>query len=69
MTDGERHAVSRFTAILGCYGLVINHGFMDEVISLDLAALIYEQVPKFIIRQGKTAARRLRGLGIRQQAV
>jgi len=47
----ERYAVSNFTAVPGCYRLVIKHGFMDEVISPDLAALIYEQVRKFIIRQ------------------
>ncbi|KAK0624841.1 potassium transporter-domain-containing protein [Bombardia bombarda] len=49
----ERYAVSHFTAVPGCYRLVIKHGFMDEVISPDLAALIYEQVRKFIIRQAK----------------
>ncbi|KAK3935829.1 potassium transporter [Diplogelasinospora grovesii] len=49
----ERYAVSRFTAVPGCYRLVIKHGFMDEVISPDLAALIYEQVRKFIIRQAQ----------------
>ena len=53
VAEGERYAVSRFTEIPGCYRLVITHGFMDEVISLDLAALIYEQVRKFILRQAK----------------
>ncbi|KAK3382699.1 potassium transporter-domain-containing protein [Lasiosphaeria ovina] len=47
----QRYSVSRFTAVPGCYRLVIKHGFMDEVISPDLAALIYEQVRKGIIRQ------------------
>ncbi|KAB5580288.1 potassium transporter-domain-containing protein [Coniochaeta sp. 2T2.1] len=49
--DDERYSVSRFTAIPGCYRLVVKHGFMDEVISPDLAALIYEQLRKFVIRQ------------------
>ncbi|KAK0632708.1 potassium transporter-domain-containing protein [Immersiella caudata] len=49
----ERYAVSHFTAVPGCYRLVIQHGFMDEVISPDLAALLYEQVRKFIIRQAR----------------
>lgn len=49
----ERYAVSHFTAVPGCYRLVIRHGFMDEVISPDLAALIYEQVRLFIIRQAQ----------------
>lgn len=49
----ERYSVSHFTAVPGCYRLVIKHGFMDEVISPDLAALLYEQVRKFIIRQAR----------------
>lgn len=47
----ERYAVTRFPSIPGCYRLVIRHGFMDEVVSPDLAALIYEQVRTFVIRQ------------------
>lgn len=49
----ERYSVSHFTAVPGCYRLVIKHGFMDEVISPDLAALLYEQVREFIIRQAR----------------
>lgn len=49
--DDERYAVSKFTTIPGCYRLVVKHGFMDEVISPDLAALIYEKVRAFVIRQ------------------
>lgn len=49
--DDERYSVSKFTTIPGCYRLVVKHGFMDEVISPDLAALIYEKVRSFIIRQ------------------
>ncbi|KAK4226818.1 potassium transporter-domain-containing protein [Podospora fimiseda] len=49
----ERYHVSRFSAIPGCYRLVIKHGFMDEVISPDLAALIYQQVRKSIIQTAK----------------
>ncbi|KAK4239424.1 potassium transporter-domain-containing protein [Achaetomium macrosporum] len=47
----ERYHVSRFSAVPGCYRLVVKHGFMDEVISPDLAALVYEQVRKAIVRQ------------------
>lgn len=54
--DDERYAVSRFTAIPGCYRLVVKHGFMDEVISPDLAALVYEQLRKFVIRQASYRA-------------
>lgn len=47
----ERYKVSHFTAVPGCYRLVIRHGFMDEVISPDLGALVYGEVRRFIIRQ------------------
>ncbi|KAK1779470.1 potassium transporter-domain-containing protein [Copromyces sp. CBS 386.78] len=53
----ERYAVSHFTAVPGCYRLVIKHGFMDEVISPDLAALIYEQIRRFVVRQAIERAR------------
>jgi len=45
-----RYTVSR-VAIPNCYRLVVRHGYMDEVISPDLAALVCEQVRDFIIRQ------------------
>ncbi|KAK6954804.1 hypothetical protein Daesc_004773 [Daldinia eschscholtzii] len=47
----ERYAVSRISAIPGCYRLVVRRGFMDEVITPDLAALIYEQVRNYVIGQ------------------
>ncbi|KAH9991848.1 potassium transporter [Xylariaceae sp. FL0662B] len=49
--DDERYAVIRLTAVPGCYRLVVRHGFMDEVITPDLAALIYAQVRAFVVRQ------------------
>ncbi|KAH8204388.1 hypothetical protein TruAng_001439 [Truncatella angustata] len=49
--DNERYSVSRLGSIPGCYRLVVSHGYMDEVISPDLALLVYEQVRKFIMRQ------------------
>ncbi|KUJ22256.1 potassium transporter, partial [Mollisia scopiformis] len=45
-----RYTVSR-VAIPNCYRLVVRHGYMDEVITPDLASLILEQVRDFIIRQ------------------
>ncbi|KAK4184156.1 potassium transporter-domain-containing protein [Podospora australis] len=47
----ERYHVSRFSAIPGFYRLVIKHGFMDEVISPDLAALVYRETRRCIIQQ------------------
>lgn len=51
--DTERYAVSRIAAIPGCYRLVVRHGYMDEVVSPDLAALVYNQVRKFIVRPAR----------------
>lgn len=51
--DDERYSVSKFTTIPGCYRLVVRHGFMDEVISPDLAALVYEKIRAFVIRQAQ----------------
>ncbi|KAI0600264.1 potassium uptake protein [Biscogniauxia sp. FL1348] len=50
--EGERYVISRLgAAIPGCYRLVVRHGYMDEVITPDLAALVYEQIRSFVIRQ------------------
>ncbi|KAI1469675.1 potassium transporter [Daldinia caldariorum] len=51
VSTADRYAISRILAIPGCYRLVIRHGYMDEVITPDLAVLIYEQVRKYIIGQ------------------
>ncbi|KAL9115655.1 MAG: hypothetical protein Q9227_000023 [Pyrenula ochraceoflavens] len=48
----ERHAVSRL-AIPGCYRLVVRYGYNDEVITPDLAGVIYEQIRAFILRAEK----------------
>ncbi|KAK1987316.1 potassium uptake protein [Colletotrichum cereale] len=52
----ERYHISRFANIPGCYRLVVRHGFMDEVVSPDLGALVYEQVRKFVVRQATAKA-------------
>ena len=46
----HRHTVSRL-AIPNCYRLVVRHGYMDEVITPDLASLVYDQVRSFIGRR------------------
>jgi KUP system potassium uptake protein len=46
----DRYTVSRL-AIPNCYRLIVRHGYMDEVISPDLASLIYEKVRDHIIRR------------------
>ncbi|KAF4810213.1 Potassium transporter 5 [Colletotrichum siamense] len=54
--DAERYHISRFANIPGCYRLVVRHGFMDEVVSPDLGALIYEQIRRFVVRQAAAKA-------------
>ena len=44
----SRYSVSRL-AIPNCYRLIVRHGYMDEVITPDLAVLIYQQIRNFII--------------------
>jgi KUP system potassium uptake protein len=47
----SRYTVTR-VAIPNCYRLVVRHGYMDEVITPDLASLVCEQVRNYIICQG-----------------
>jgi KUP system potassium uptake protein len=51
----DRYSVSRL-AIPNCYRLIIRHGYMDEVITPDLAPLIYKQVRSFITLSTSTPA-------------
>jgi KUP system potassium uptake protein len=44
----NRYSVSRL-AVPNCYRLVVRHGYMDEVITPDLASLIFEKVRNHII--------------------
>ncbi len=47
----DRYTVTR-VAIPNCYRLVVRHGYMDEVITPNLASLVCEQVHNFIVCQG-----------------
>lgn len=53
--EENRYTVTR-TIIPNCFRLVIRHGYTDEVVTLDLARLVYEQVRNFIIREGARPA-------------
>jgi KUP system potassium uptake protein len=46
--SSERHTVSRL-AIPHCYRLVVRYGYNDEVITPNLASVIYEQIRQYII--------------------
>jgi KUP system potassium uptake protein len=48
VAPSERYSVTRL-AMTNCYRLVVRHGYMDEVITPDLAALIYDQVHQHIV--------------------
>jgi len=47
----NRYSVSRL-AVPHCYRLVVRHGYMDEVITPDLASLIVDKVRNHIISRG-----------------
>lgn len=47
----NRYTVSRL-GIPNCYRLIVRHGYNDEVITPDLASLIYEQVRSFVVQRG-----------------
>ena len=46
----NRYTVSRLS-IPNCYRLIVRHGYNDEVITPDLASLIYEQVRSFVVQR------------------
>lgn len=52
----DRYTVTE-PPIPNCYRLVIRHGYMDEVVSHDLALLVYEQIKAHIVRQGAKVRR------------
>ena len=47
----NRYTISRLS-IPNCYRLIVRHGYNDEVITPDLASLIYEQVRSFVLQRG-----------------
>jgi KUP system potassium uptake protein len=51
----DRYTVSRL-AIPHCYRLIVRHGFNDEIVTPDLAALIFEQVRDSVIKSGVGAS-------------
>jgi KUP system potassium uptake protein len=60
VAPGERYSVTRL-AMPNCYRLVVRHGYMDDVITPDLAALISDQIHKHIVsraldREGETSS-------------
>jgi KUP system potassium uptake protein len=73
----DRYRVTRL-AIPNCYRLVVHHGYKDEVITPDLAALIYDKVRSHIVTRAAdrkreagttTAAKQKRSSGILKNPV
>ena len=50
----DRYTIDR-TVIPNCFRLTIRHGYMDEVVTEDLAMTIYDQLRDFIVREGAKA--------------
>jgi KUP system potassium uptake protein len=48
----RRYDVSRL-AIANCYRLVVRHGYLDEVITPDLASLIHEKIRESILQRAR----------------
>ncbi|KAI8938987.1 hypothetical protein NX059_004831 [Plenodomus lindquistii] len=48
VSPDNRYSVSRL-AVPNCYRLVVRHGYMDEVITPDLASLIFDKVRNHIV--------------------
>ena len=48
----ERYIVQRIDHLPNCYRIVARFGYMDEVVTPDLAALIYGQVRDYVADQG-----------------
>jgi KUP system potassium uptake protein len=47
----DRYTITRIGNLPNCYRLVVRHGYMDEVITPNLASLIFQQVRDFLIRR------------------
>ena len=53
----NRYTVTR-TVVPTCYRLVIRHGYTDEVVTEDLALLVYEQLHNFLAHEGARLQKR-----------
>lgn len=49
----ERFVVSRIRFLPNCYRIVVRHGFMDEVVTKDLAALMFWHLREFVVKEDR----------------
>ena len=52
----ERYTVSRVHPTMpGAFRLVVRHGYSDQIVTANLAALVFEQLRAFIVHEGAPA--------------
>lgn len=54
----ERFVVSQIRFLPNCYRVVCRHGYMDEIITPDLAAVIYGHVRQYVLDKNRTVTAR-----------
>ena len=52
----ERFVVSKIRYLPNCYRIVVRYGFMDEVVTRDLASVIYRHLREFVIKENLPGA-------------
>jgi KUP system potassium uptake protein len=52
----ERFVVSKIRYLPNCYRIVVRYGFMDEVVTRDLASVIFRHLREFVIRENLPGA-------------
>ena len=57
--EDERYLVQRIEALPCCFRVVARYGYMDEVVTPDLAALIYGRIRTFLLQEHADARRPL----------
>lgn len=48
----ERYIVSKIHYVPNCYRVIVRYGFMDEVVTPDLAALIFRHLREYVVKEG-----------------
>ncbi|KAK3072072.1 hypothetical protein LTR53_007503 [Teratosphaeriaceae sp. CCFEE 6253] len=56
----ERFVVSQIRQLPNCYRVVCRHGFMDEIVTPDLAATIYRHVRQYVLDKSRSAVAPIR---------
>lgn len=54
---GERFIVSQVKSLPNCYRVICRHGFMDAIVTPDLASVIYEHVCHFVLVKSRPVSR------------